>query len=827
MKTTTQSDLPNSAPYGKPDSRKRSQRMRSLFVVTRHGSRRVLAVAWCEILLQTRSIVSWVMLVAFTLLTVLNARSQVSSSTIYLSNGEAAVAICAYAASFIFFLLPFLHANIFARDRQRQMHQMLWTRPLASLEYALGKGLGAVGISLLLSLVPLVSGWLTASIVRDGVQPIELWLQMLLVVGAGTVLVTLVALLCIALTTPIGLLGALLTAGAVVYVDVIFAKSMLFLNNLTATTLFTSPGIGFGPDGTLLLWQRLSYVLGGICCLGLLTLVYQVRERLGVVQVRHMISTALLIILAGGALLTSISTYQTVGATYTDVGILTVQPAHATTSNYKIDVTADPTSGEVQGIASFTLIPQGNLGSNFVIELNPGLHVLQIVAQSMSGRSAHALSFAEASPGWTRINVQGTGLENGLPLNLNIHYAGQMILGRDDYAAPVGGYGRSNGISWSQDYFYLSFLGQGVGELLGAAGSWYPLPLTQQALDAGTRIPVDELHLRFPASFKVWSSLDNVMRTTDGNWQELVAQPHAGLPLTLAAALSGAQQGNVNGLSFWYQGDAPDQTQLLTYSLSIREARALNLWLAPDSMPTTFQTVVEPILPFPVIGPGLLLLPETLGSNEFDPLGGSPYIPTVIARATADQLAQSWWLSASFFPFTLLSGGYDTQNPNPSTGPGPTNALLDMLSEYSSVVITDKAIGANFFAKEMQTCSQEYALTTSGSSNGADSQEEQMLQQEMTMLGTSCLPMELVPYRLSLTKGVGFARLTSFLQQYALAHALQKTDMRQFLQQASKLAGTNIIPAAAPYICPSGGKTTSASGAADPLTCLNENYSGT
>ena len=827
MKTTTQSVLPNSAPYAKPEPHKRNRLLNSLFIAIWQGMRRVLAVARCEILLQTRSIVSWVMLAAFTLLTVLNARSQVSTDTNYVSNGQAAVAICAYAVSFIFFLLPFLHFNTFARDRQRRMHQLIWTRSLASLEYALGKGLGAIVISLLLSWLPLFAGWLTVSVVRGAMQPVELWFQLLLVVSAGTVLVTLVALLCIALTTPVGLLGALLTAGAVVYVDVIFAKSMLFLNNLTATTLFTSASIGLGPDNTLILWQRLTYVMGGLCCLSLLALVYQLRERLGVVQLRHIISTALLIVLTGGALFASLSTYQSVGAAYTDPGILTTSPAHATTSNYSIDVSADPASGNVQGTASFTLTPQGNMGSSLIVELNPGLHIHQIEAQPLAGGSTQTLAFAETSPGWTRINLAGTNTGNGLPLHLTIQYAGYMLFSRDDYAAPTGGYGRSNGISWSQDYFYLSYLGQGVGELLGAAGSWYPMPLTQQALDAGTRIPVDDIRLRFPSSFKVWSSLGTPTHTADGNWQELDAHPHAGLPEALVAALSNAQQGNVNGLPFWYQGDAPDQTELLTYKMSILEARAMNLWLAPNSMPTSFQTVVEPILPFPVIGPGLLLLPETQGANGLDPISGSPYTPTVIARVTASQLAQSWWLSGAWFPFTPLSGGSDTQNPNPSTSIGPTSALLDMLSQYSAVVITDKAIGSNFFAKEMQLCSREYTLTISASSDGADSQEAQILQQEMATFGTTCSSMELVPYRLSLTKGVGFTRLTGFLQKYALSHALQQTDMRQFLQQASKLAGINIIPEAAPYICPAGGKTTPANGAPDPLTCLNQNYSGT
>ncbi len=823
MKITTQNDLPLFAPHAESEQRTSDGRIWSLLSSLRRSNQRVLAVAWCELLLQARSIVSWVMLAAFTLLTVLFARSQVSTSTIYISNGQAAVAICGYAASFLFFLLPFLHINTFARDRQRQMHQLVWTRPLVSLEYALGKGFGAVCISLLLSWLPLVAGWLTSSIARGQIQPPGLWLSLLLVVGAGSVLVVLCALLWIALIPSLGLLGALLTAGVVVYVDVVFAKSMLFLKNLTAATLFVSPSIGFGPDGALLFWQRTSYVLGGLFCLSLLLLVYQMRERLGIAKLRHLFSTALLIILAGGLLFASIATYQTVGASYTDTGSLTAKPVQATTSNYKIDVSADPASGNVQGAVSFTLTSQGRSISSFVIGLNPGLRVRQVDALPTTSGNTQALPFTETSAGWTTIHMQGTSVESSSSLNLHILYAGQMVLGRDDYKVAAGGYGRENGISWTQNYFYLSFLGQGAGELLGAAGSWYPLPFTQQALDAGERIPVDELHLRFPSSFKVWSGLAGVISISSGNWQELTARPHAGLPLALAAALSDARLESVDGFSFWHQGETPDPMQLQTYRLSIQEARTLNLWLAPTSMPTTFQTVVVPMLPFPVVGSGLLLLPETPGSNGLVPLNGGPYTLKVIARYTAWQLARSWWLNAAFFPFAALTGEPDTQNASSSTSIAPTNALLTMLSAYSAVVITDRVIGLNFFATEMQVCSQAYALTSSSQ----NLQQEQDIQNEMTALGTTCIFSELVPFRLQLMDNVGFNGLTSFLRQYAFAHALQKTDMRQFLQQASTLAGKDITPEAAPYICPNDGKNTPADGAVDPLTCLNEMYSGT
>ncbi len=545
--------------------------------------------------------------------------------------------------------------------------------------------------------------------------------------------------------------------------------------------------------------------------------IYQIREKLGVVQIRHIISTIVLLILTGGACFASILTYQIKGAAYTAPGLLTAKPVQVITSQYELDVTANPTSGEIDGTASFVLPPQKTQASSLFLGLNPGIHVQQITLLSTHA-SMHTLSFTENTAGWTQIHLQGTGFESGQAIDISISYADQMILERDDYAQAAPGYGLSESVSWSQDYFFLSYLGQNIGALLGAAGSWYPLPFTQQALNSGMRIPIDAIHLHFPTSFKVLSGLPHTTTTVHGDWQELVAQPHASLPVALAVALSNAQQAKVDGLSFWYQGEAPDPTQLTTYSTAMQEFQAMNRWLDGASAPAIFQTVIVPILPTPVVGNGLLLLPETPALSAM-----SPITPTTIARLAAGNLAQAWWLDTDLFPFAPLTGGIDTQNPEPSTSIQPTNALLDMLSQYSAAVITGAVIGPTFFANEMNLCAQAYALPPTQS----ESPQEQTLQQEMARLGTSCLPMELAPYRLSLMKGVGFTRLTSFLRQYASTHVDQQTDMRQFLYLASILAGQNIIPEAAPYICPSGEKTTPASGAADPLTCLNENYSGT
>lgn len=831
MQTTTPSV---SQPFAPPASAE-AQRG-ALHGIWSHGRdfcRRCWAIARCECILQTRSIVFWVMLAVFTLLTILDARGQVSSTTIYMSDGDAAVATCAYTTSFLFFLLPFLHANTFLRDRLRKVQSLVWSRPLTSWEYALGKGIGAIGINLVLTWLPLFAGWITVSMARGSVQPIGIWLLLALAVSGAVILITGASLLLIAITSPAGLLGALMVAAPITYMDIVSPKSMLWLNNLTGQTLFVSPTIGFGLDTPLLFWQRFSYLLGGLFFLLLAVLFVQLRERLGVARWYHLLCTLLLLLLVGGTAISSIVTFQQIGASYTNVGAVTTKPAQATTSHFTIAVQADPGNGSVQGTSSFLLTPAPSLSNSFIIGLNPGLHVQHVSAQTPTGDNKQSLAFSEISPGWTSIHVAGTPLASGQPLKLTIVYGGSMLFSRDDYAMAKGGYGIQHaiGTSWTLDFYYLSYLGRGTGELLGAAGSWYPLPYTQQALDAGTRITVDQLQLQLPTSYKVWNGLSQGTWTTRGNWHVLTAQPHTGLPVALVAALSNPQKDNAN--NFWYQGGAPDATELLTDQVLIKEAQNLNTWLAPHTMPTTFQTVIVPMLPFPVVGDGLLLLPDALYSSAYGEgglMGGSPYTREAIARIMGFQLAYNWWLNADEFPFAMPSGGGDTQNPNPSTAPTPVDAILDMLGSYSAVVITDQTIGGHFYAQEMSICSQIFKLDSanSGSTNYQMDPHYQALQHAATNLGTTCGGLELLPDKLAQTRGVGFSGLTTFLQQYAQAHVQQKVDMRQFLQKASKLVGFDITNQAAPYICPGNPKIpTGSNGTSDPLSCLNMQYAGT
>lgn len=784
--------------------------------------RRLWAMVWCEFLLQARSAVFWAMLAVLTLLTSLHAWGQASNATGYISPGSAAVEVESYLGSFLFFLLPFLHANIFARDRFRNTWPLIWSRPLALWEYATGKGLGAIAVSLALTWAPLGAGWLTMSIARSSLQPVDMWIWMALLLGTVVVLITCVAFLFIAVTSPLGLLGALLVAAPITYLNVISAKSMLWLHNLTGQTLFVSTSIGFGPDGALLFWQRLSYLLIGLVCLCLTTLFVQIRERLGVVHWYHLVCTLLLLLLFASTALNCVATFQIIGASYTDIGMLALPPAQATTRSYTLDVHVDPETGQVYGTASFLLIPQKSALSSFVIELNPGLHVRLVSGQASAIGRGLTIPFTQSSAGWTRIDISHTPIATGQAQQLSIQYDGTMVYSRDDYAQPKGGFGfqHAESASWGMNYWYLSYLGQGTGVLLGAAGSWYPLPYTQQALQTGTRIPIDQIQVSLPAPYKVWSGLAQGKWSLQGNQQVFSAQPQRSLPVAFLAALEHPQESTTG---FWFQGNAPDSVQLLADQFLVKEGKALISWLQPGSEPS-LQVIVVPILPFPVVGDHLLLLPENDFTTPYSQYTFLGYSNRTIARKMAGRLAINWWLNTDYFTFTPVHGESDTQNSSGSTSLQPQNALLDMLGEYSAVVITDQALGGDFYSQEMSVCSKLYDLSMAGTSQ--TDPIYQSVAQQAQLLGTECDSLELVPDKLALTKGVGFASLTRFLQQYAQDHVQQPTDMHQFLQLASKLVGTDITRQAAPYICPTY-NTKIAHDNANPLACLDTQYSGT
>jgi ABC-type transport system involved in multi-copper enzyme maturation permease subunit len=767
-------------------------------------------IALYEILLQLRSMGYWILLSVLSILTGVITFSQVSTLYTYISDSQAAVAIASNEATFFCCLLPFLFLNVFQRDRQRNVYTLLWTRPLSSFTYALGKSIAAIFLSFLVIWPPLLIGWIVAGISRGSLQPIEPWFILLLINSAAALLVALGSLFCITLV-PLPLLGALIPVGISIYLNIVQVKSMVLLTNLTEASLFLSPSINLGPDTGFTVWQRLSYVLGAVLALGLLLLVYQLYQRHGITRLRHYLTTVLLIVLAGTLLISSIDTFQATVANVQDLGTTTVPLSSAQTSQYSLNVQVDPMTGHVQGTASFLLSVPASTTTPFYVAMNPGLQVQQISATSTTRPQSQTLPFTQ-NHGWTSVNIQQTGLQPAHPITIHIIYAGDITIGRDYYASPIGGFGSGNGVSTGIDYFYLSYLDQGVGMLQGAAGSWYPLPWTVQAVtNDGTRIPIDSLHLRAPSSVSMYNALAaKPTPSADGQWQSINLTPHASLPVALVALLQHPQSTTIDGSTVWYQGLTPDLAEVRSDTSIIQSLNTLNQWLSTTSSHTTIQVVSMPLLTQPFIGQGLLLLPEKPTENASLPLTQS-----TTNRIAANEIAQAWWLNRTIVPFELDRGDADLQMPYAPSALDPNSNAYAMLSAYSGMVIADKMMGNQFQSREADICQQSYQMDQSASTQSL--QDESKIEQALTSIGLPyCTYSELALYHLQ--QKIGLTKVTSLLQTYATQHAQQAIGTREFLAQASTVAGYNLIPTAAPYIC--AGRVAVSQGTKDPLACL-------
>ena len=774
---------------------------------------RVWAIAEYELRLQLRSVAFWLMLTAFIVLAGVFARGQVTGYT-YVSAGTAAGNIGSYISSFVCFLLPFLFLMTFQRDQMRKVTPLLWTRPISSLEYALGKGIGAVLVSFLVSWPAHLVGWIVASSLRGGLQPLDIWLMVLLIESAVYALVALATLFFIELM-PISLLGMLISIGLTLYLNIVPQKSTVILLNLTAAGLYLSDSIGLGPDTPTVLWQRLTYLALGLLFLALLLLVYQARHRLGIARLRHWLSTAILLLLAIVLVMLSIGQYQNAVATARDPGP-TGNPVNAETSQYHLQVTASPESGQVQGIATFLVTAKEKIGSTFTIGLNPGLHVQHITQTNNGQGSSRELAFTEKN-GWTNIRTQDAGIQPGNTIQLTITYAGTMTLGRDYYASPIPGYGLDNGSTQQVDYFYLSYLGQGTGALLGTAGSWFPLPWTQQALGSyGTRLPIDEIDLRVPATTNVFCALAKPVRSADGQWQEIKLTPHASLPVAFVAMLHNAQTINLHNASFQFQGTYPDQTQLTTAALAIQETQALYQWFTPGEAGSALTVIRMPIIQIPFLGPGLLLLPENPATPP-----ALPQTERAMARFNAGELAQAWWLNATPNPLYIYNSEPDLQITYAGTILLPYSHLVNMLSAYSAAVITDRVIGQGALAQEMNLCKQSYQASTQAPSynnNGPlQMSSDQLITMTLQKIGIDgCEYSDLILYQMQ--QQIGPEKMADFLRNYATQHTHSLMSLHDFLKQASVLMGHDMVSEAASYIC--SGRQAGLADKSNPLGCI-------
>lgn len=764
--------------------------------------RKALAVARCELRLQRRSPALWIAVVLLMLASGGLAASRWSGTP----NSSAAAATV--AGGLIIFgaaLSPWLFMGTFSRDRQRRFGPLLWTRPLAPAYYALGKGIAGGALAMTVGIPPLIVGYVTAAVAGGAPPMLAPWIAMVGSASASMCLVVLFALLC-SCATDSALVGVLASSALLLYFAAASTQSMLLATNLAARSIFASPSIGFGPDGALLLAQRIVGLALAMFCLFLVAVVVQAKERqIGYLPARWVlpigVAAALLVLLVG-----AYAHFRVVAAGYVALGPAPAVPMAAQVSNYQLSLSLDPASGRVSGTAAFVLSPSNRNEQSALFALNPGLRVQRVALTTGTtdasppsdppALSGPSLPFTTRL-GWTRVDLGRTAFTQGTPVGLTVAYAGELALDRDDYASASAGLtGVGKPFSQLAPVPVRDYVGQGIAFLEGQ-GDWYPLLWTQQTVVVyPARQSFDRLEVRIPNSYDVISSLGAPGRSGDGQWQTIALQRPGVLPMAVLAVLASPKQARSRGQVILYQGARPTAQTVAFGQETLQLAQQLDRWLGPPPEAGESRALTAVLVPFiqrPVLGGALLLLPET---PDRDLLSAASFSTAAAVRVPAQGIAEAWWRNV--MPFQSARPAYFNGGPDTQTPAGrifldqQPPQLLSLLATYSAAVIADRELGHGFLAKE-EAARQAYhrALFSANQGNGQGSANADIAGAEAQMrslgisgdaiAGDAALPL------FSLVSHVGPERTTAFLRQFQAAQANAPASVAVFMEAASAL----------------------------------------
>jgi ABC-type transport system involved in multi-copper enzyme maturation permease subunit len=760
----------------------------------------IAVVALYEIRLHRRSPAFWI-IQAFFLYTAVTGVLFVGS----LAATTVPTSMTASRAIFLsFFFLPMLFARTFARDRARRFRPMLWSRPVAPAEYALGKALGASLLGMWLACTLLFTGWVTLALVGATIPPPLLWLSLTPFVLVAPVLAVSLALLCVSVL-PLPFLGALLSAALLCGLDIFTPQTLLRLNPGALTDFYYGSTLGFGPDLSLMLGEALVFLSTALLILALLMLALQMRERYGTSLKVHWFGSAGMAAVALALLLTSLLHFQASATQYQAPGPAPA-PRTGTVDHYHLTLTLDPSKGELTGRATFALTLAQQSTNSFSLLLNPGLTVSRV----FFAPAGIALPF-HSSPGWTTVDVSKLSLVARQPVILTIVYAGDLELDRDDYAPqPFPGLQVSSSSSFSPSEI-RDYSGQGIAFLEGT-GDWYPQPwLNSAAIVQGNHQVFEQLSVRLPASFRVFCALGTPHLSPDGQWKELDIQPAGPLPSAFLAALATPEQMVMHASAVYYQGLQPSGAAAAD-SAWMQQIPLLDAWLGPTS--TTWIGVVVPFINQVVVGPGLLLLPDAPTNTGGSGITSAYYTSQMtLARTAAGELASAWWSNA--IQVHSPNAGTFSNEPASLQTPGgrvmlPTNEspLLDALAAFSAGEIASRVLGQDFAAQQLATL-RGLATSLEPSSNepgsaptSAQIAEQNALETRATNLGLTNVNPGADLALVHLQSELGLPAMTRLFQQFIRDHVRAPATLQDFIAAASLALGHDFGPEIRPYLSP-------------------------
>jgi hypothetical protein len=676
-------------------------------------------------------------------------------------------------------LLPFLFVRTFARDRLRRFTPALWTRPVSPAIYALGKSLAVVVGGLVPPLAGLGVSFIVGLLDGGVSRPLTTWLGVVPLVVIATILTSLLALVFMrAIPNPV--LGALLCGGMLFYATAMQQWTLLNIMNVAASTVYSSPSIGFGPDTALLDAEHLVYGAMALVAVASLVALTQVLERRHVPRPADWAVAAIALLMTLGLAAGALAHFQTVVAVrYTPLGPQPAAPIDAEIDHYQLAVSLDPDNGQLDGTATFTITPSAAHVTLLYLALNPGIAVHHVTIEGATSD----LHFASRL-GWTQIDLGQTPFAEGHLVTLHVSYGGALAVARDDYAQVEQGFEASR-VTGGAGIPLRAYIGQGTAFLEGR-GDWYPTPWTKtSALAQGLRQVVEKVHVRVPARFAVWCSMGVPSAGADG-WTSVDARPGGPLPMAFLAALEAPNHLTSDLVS--YRGPAPQSPEANFDTALVRQAQQIDAWIGPLSRGSGqrqgWHGVVVPFLERPVAGPGLLLIPEWTADqngNGVTSLTATTQSTTELIRAAAEASALAWWETAvQQRPSDGRMLVYDT----PPSLQAPQGRMLyddgydlavGLPAAYTAAISADQTLGNGFLAHEI--AAQEDAWKNHTATD---------------MAGVLAL--------FQLDRDIGREGMAALLRMFVSAHVQRPANLDALILAASQALGRDFRPYIAPYL---------------------------
>jgi hypothetical protein len=750
--------------------------------------RRVLSIALYELLQQLRSIAFWMLISVCTAITgvIVYGSNQNQPAAI------AYVTIASVAGRVSLILIPLLLFSIFHRDFRHGMRPLIWTRSVTSVQYASGKTIAAVFLSVLALFFPLVLSWLLSDLHFGEMVLLDPFVKLFFVMAICNIFLALFSLVWIALLPGKPLPGVIIGCATAILLTGFISQPPLSLLNMNKGAFFYSFSVGFGPDSPLLTDQAFFMLALALLCLGILMIIYQYTERLGILRLRAFLGSVLLILLAGASAISIASNFQSLMTNYQSAGSATVMPANAQMDHYTLNINADPDAGTLQGTAAFTLTLNASGSQTLTFLLNPGLQVQRITLGTENSATI-SVPF-HSSLGWTSFALKASSFAQGQATQVSIMYAGHLITGRDAYAGPNG----MNDVLGANLGTYnpnpvQSYLGQGLGMLGGAdEGNWYPLPWTQQLVgNSSTRLDVENIRVHLPATTHIFSNITSHMVS---GGQEIAVQPDAALPTAFLAFMDRPEQTMFANATLLYQGATPESRDMSSYRVLLQQLQKMGTLfnLAPIAH---WQAIILPFLQAPIVTPGLAWLPEY---PLFNNTGLNMQSSSVATGLAAQEIAFAWWTNALTQNVQINSSSSTAQQPAGSISIRalyhyPVDTTL-FLSYYSSVAVAYQSIGHSMQQHMFAWC-QSYTKTTDQELDQRNALIAQMMQYGFGSCSTQDLSL------FSLEQSYGQVSVEHFMQQLADANRNQILTIARFIAQASTFFHHDVTSLLAPNLC--------------------------